>query len=47
VVYTKSEHWDAGEQHITVNKSDIGTSGIYFYRIQTSDVSLVKKMIVE
>lgn len=46
IVYTRTAEYTAGLHEINVGKSDLGSTGVYFYQLQTTNDSAVQKMIL-
>ena len=46
VVKVVNGEYKAGFNNITVNKSDLNTSGIFYYRLETPEHSASKKMVI-
>lgn len=46
VVKVFNGQYKAGYNAITINKSDLKTGGIFYYRLETADHSASKKMII-
>jgi Secretion system C-terminal sorting domain len=46
VVKTVKGTYKGGFNEIAVSKSDIGAAGVFYYRLETSDFSATKKMVI-
>lgn len=46
VVYTKTANFNAGENQIVIRKSDLGSSGVFYYEVRTEIGSATKKMVL-
>jgi Dockerin type I domain len=46
VVKTVKGSYKGGFNEISVSKSDIGAAGVFYYRLETSDFSATKKMVI-
>lgn len=46
VVKVLNGTYKAGYNTVTVNKSDLNTSGVFYYRLETADHSASKKMVI-
>ena len=46
VVKVINGDYKAGYNSVTVNKSDLNASGVFYYRLETADHSASKKMVI-
>ena len=46
IIKTIENEYAKGYNEISINKSDLGTSGVFYYRLETATENLTKKMIV-
>ena len=46
VVYTKTANFNAGENQIVIRKTDLGSTGVFYYEVRTEIGSATKKMVL-
>ena len=46
VVYSSNAEYKAGYNTVTINKSDLNASGVFYYKLETADYSAAKKMVI-
>jgi hypothetical protein len=46
-VFKTEGNFQKGYNELTIQKSDLGTTGIYFYRLETGTHTAIKKMIID
>ena len=47
LVYTKAGDFSSGYNNVRISREDLPQSGIYYYQLETTDHTAVKKMILE
>jgi hypothetical protein len=46
VVYTRTNVFNAGENQLVLRKTDLGSTGVYYYELRTNKGSITKKMVL-
>jgi hypothetical protein len=46
VVYSRTNVFNAGENQLVLRKTDLGSTGVYYYELRTNKGSITKKMVL-